>query len=366
MLSVLIPFRATFGSQRERILHRILQLWAQVPGVQLCLGTDGGDGDELFSVARAFNAARSSAAGDRLLLVGADHVPPDEQTLARILADLEVRPWIGVFAKTWQLTEGATEQVLAGAEPSTVAGQHTLIPSCEGIVALRADAWDAVGGMDARFVGYGPEDRAFRVALETAFPDGIGAGSGHVISLWHEPAPRDRVRANQAIYREYTDALQAARRAREIRAMDPNSATGQQIRAALDAATTPDQRRAAEKAAAAAGLVLSAGEPAETAPEPEAVEQTRAVDELAPPPADETLPPAPVDDTKTDAGPAEQTNEEETVSLEDAAAARKAAAEESGQGLNTPPAKRTAPAKRTTAAPTAENSPATSAPAGEL
>lgn len=53
------------------------------------------------------------------------------------------------------------------------------------IVVSRA-AWDAVGGFDEEFVGWGHEDVAFRIACETLAPGGLSDLNGTIWHLWHE------------------------------------------------------------------------------------------------------------------------------------------------------------------------------------
>lgn len=71
-------------------------------------------------------------------------------------------------------------------------------------IVVSRDAWDMAGGFDARFVGWGHEDVAFRIALQAFAPGGLRGRRGLIWHLWHErkgPASR-----NMLLKRRYVDA----------------------------------------------------------------------------------------------------------------------------------------------------------------
>jgi len=209
MISVLVPWRST-DEHRIRAWHYNRLRW-QGLDVQLCVSSDGRT-EGPFSVARALNRARQQAAGDVLAMFGADHIPPAPEKLAWIAARLEASPWTAVYAGTLVLGENDTARVLGGATPELYAETRAhRIGMCEGILAMRADVWDDVGGEDERFEGWGSEDTAFRVALAALYPNGRPDGEGDVIALWHAEAPRDQTPANIARCDEYMAAASAGR-----------------------------------------------------------------------------------------------------------------------------------------------------------
>lgn len=181
MISVLIPWRS-------QDLHRILAWdynrarW-EASGVQLCVADDDRT-EGPFSLARAVNKARRQATGEYLAIFGADHIPPTPDKLAWIADRLRQHPWTAVYALTRIFAPDRTARILRGQLPTPVMKSH-VIHACEGIVALRAEVWDDVGGMDERFEGWGAEDTAFKAVLFALYPDGRGDGVGEAWALWH-------------------------------------------------------------------------------------------------------------------------------------------------------------------------------------
>ncbi|MET7795659.1 galactosyltransferase-related protein [Streptomyces decoyicus] len=77
-----------------------------------------------------------------------------------------------------------------------------------GVLVMRADAWQAAGGMDERFTGWGFEDAAFHAAVRTVHGDVI-RHQGVIHHLWH-PSDIDfstpAYAANRALCQRYEDA----------------------------------------------------------------------------------------------------------------------------------------------------------------
>lgn len=82
-----------------------------------------------------------------------------------------------------------------------------------GITVITRAAFDLVGGIDARFLGWGGEDLTFGWALETLVNDGY-RGLGQLVHLWHpHPAPNLRgSAASEALVATYKAARNIPRR----------------------------------------------------------------------------------------------------------------------------------------------------------
>lgn len=208
-ISVLIPFRST-DPQRIRLWNWLRPQWESLSDVELCSTADADDPDERFSFARGANRCRNLAIGDVLLVHGADQLPPTPQAWDRIRQVMAERPWMWVYAETLECDAWSTRLILEGHPPDAIAAGR-LLDHNFAVYAVRADVWDAVGGLDERLIGWGPEDAIFRLVLRNLYPDGLDQGEGVMRALWHEPAPKDRLAVNNGFYDEYMNAINAGR-----------------------------------------------------------------------------------------------------------------------------------------------------------
>lgn len=199
-LSILIPWRSDNGS-RARAFDYILPRWLST-GADVCIGQDDPDGP--FNCSRAQNRAFRLAKHDRLVMFGADQIP-DPEVLASVVHTFETEdwPWFPVCAQTAYYTRQDTEQILTGLkDPFSTPFEYTL-PFCTGVIALTRGSYEAVGGMDERFSGWGYEDAAFRQSLAGLF--GAPPALPHTLRcLWHETNHRIAVSPNEVLMRDYT------------------------------------------------------------------------------------------------------------------------------------------------------------------
>lgn len=169
---------------------------------------------EVFSRARALNvAARAAGKWDVALIGDADTVQDVDaahRTLARTPEVGLVIPWTHRI----KLSQEGTLKLVRGG-PGAVTyhdrdPRDTTAPWGGGatLMVSRA-AFQAVGGFDERFEGYGNEDLAFHAAVETLV---VGAGAPHeaglVWHLWHRPArmvgtKRAATRPNRELWDRY-------------------------------------------------------------------------------------------------------------------------------------------------------------------
>jgi len=101
-------------------------------------------------------------------------------------------------------------------KPVTVRGEAHF----SSLVAVPRAHWDALGGMDDRFVGWGAEDDAFQAAY-SALCGAIYRAEGDCHHLWHPPSPERNTnsplyRANLALLRRYGSARKSAPRMRAL------------------------------------------------------------------------------------------------------------------------------------------------------
>lgn len=141
-----------------------------------------------FTRAAARNMAVDSVASGVVILHDADMLLPDEaygELTAR--AEATGRLVIG-YHQYRPLDHGQTLRVLAGADPFDITPRETTEGwSVGGVIALTAESWREVGGMDPRFRGWGGEDFAFAHACSVVLGP-IDRLRTPAVHLWHPHA----------------------------------------------------------------------------------------------------------------------------------------------------------------------------------
>jgi hypothetical protein len=97
------------------------------------------------------------------------------------------------FDVRYDLHQRGSERVMAGHTGSWkpyVARTYTDMVS--SVVILTRELWDAIGGFDESFVGWGFEDNAFACAAETFSGQPIRKLRGDVWHFWHPTAPEGK------------------------------------------------------------------------------------------------------------------------------------------------------------------------------
>jgi hypothetical protein len=196
-----MPYRGATEHRRQLFGYTTAR-WRELP-VELCVGVHDGPGP--FSLATAVNRAAQQATGDVYLIFGCDHLPPSAAKLAWIEGRLAEHPWTPAFAAVRILSERATRAILDGSPPAEQQHDAQHIPMCTGILAMRAEVFWDVGGMDERFRGWGYEDTAFRLTLATLHGSSPPA-HGELWSLWHPIESRAQATRNERLYLEYERA----------------------------------------------------------------------------------------------------------------------------------------------------------------
>jgi hypothetical protein len=196
MTSVLIPWRTDHGP-REAAFRHLLGVWSELD-LEVCVGEDDPEGP--FNFSRGLNRAYHKATSDHLVIFGADCVP-DAGVLARVPVRLASEPWFPLFYQTGYYSQQDTQRILAG-DPPAAPFEH-LVPFCTGVLAFTREVFEAVGGMDERFAGWGMEDAALRRTLANLYGDS-SSEPATLSCLWHPEDVRGKASERSwELIREY-------------------------------------------------------------------------------------------------------------------------------------------------------------------
>lgn len=204
-VAVLIPTGGTECPWRARALEYVIDHYrTNHRGWEIHLG----EHPEPWSKGAAVADAYRQTDARMLVLADADSfVAPD--VLSAAVAAATVDGWAMPHAMVHRLSQRATERLYAGGPidlDDLARGAYRGVKG-GGIVAITRDAYETVGGIDPRFVGWGGEDIAFNWAL-TALINGGARMAGDLVHLWHpHPAPDLRGSAeSEALLARYTAA----------------------------------------------------------------------------------------------------------------------------------------------------------------
>ena len=192
-VQVCVP-RAPSGPERDRLHEWTARAWEKT-GLKPVFASDGSEGEvttDRFSHPRAINAAVGEGdPTDVLVIADADTFPDITSLEDRIYAANEGR-W---SCPAWyvNLSEQTTVRILEQAEYfrhavgiAELSADHVWQggTSWAGVVVVRRDQFDAVGGYDERFDGWAADDIAFAMSMETMH--GPVTRMGTVYHLYHE------------------------------------------------------------------------------------------------------------------------------------------------------------------------------------
>lgn len=211
---ILVPRRRDRG-YRDRVWAWVRAWWErELPELTVY---EGHHEKGLFNRSAAVNAAAqaATAAGpwDVALIIDADVICNPERVREAIAqAATEGNRLVLPFSRRHNLNPIGTRRIMEGDRGSwTRFIARTYTEMCSSCVAIPRPLWDAVGGFDERFSGWGFEDNAFAAACETMGGAGLTTIEGELWHLFHPTAPEGKpgtpsFRANRA----RADAYQAA------------------------------------------------------------------------------------------------------------------------------------------------------------
>lgn len=137
----------------------------------------------------AVDAAVKLSPARVLVIADADVLVPVEALQRSVLAVTCGAAWSQPHGEVFRLSQDTTARVYTEALPGrprwlprrALANRQHTGPHGGGIVVLTRDAYDTVGGIDPRFVGWGGEDISFARALDTL----VGPCLRFDAPMWH-------------------------------------------------------------------------------------------------------------------------------------------------------------------------------------
>lgn len=184
---MLVPRRSDSGSYRDIAWDWVKNFWQEkLPNLQIFVGEpDPGP----FNRSQAVNKAAKAAGGwDLAVVADADSFANPAQLIAAIETADEQGHVIFAFNRFCYLSEEGSQLAMDG--------ERSLEPYVEydyegrsSLLVVPRPVWDAVGGFDEGFVGWGEEDIGFYLASQTmAWDEGyppIVSIPGECWHLWH-------------------------------------------------------------------------------------------------------------------------------------------------------------------------------------
>lgn len=203
-VSVIVPYRS--GCEwRARAWDYVRRRYQQHhPEWDLIEGSCEGEWSKGAAVADALGHTDSSV----LVLADADSYT-DPATMRQAVDRVHETGWVVPHFKVFRLGIHGTNRVYRG-DPvhfgHTIRAAYVGLPG-GGITVITRDAYEAVGGIDPRFLGWGGEDISFGWALDALIGPPLRL-EGDLWHLWH-PHPAPRLRGSpesEALVARYTAA----------------------------------------------------------------------------------------------------------------------------------------------------------------
>ncbi len=179
-----------------------------LPQVEICTGHDE---SELFCRSKAVNKAAQKATGDIFIVIDAD-VIFNPGLLEKIASVIHLHPWIIPFKNAILLTKEATRRLIKEGLPAKVRIkeddiERSYLGKGQLMNVMKRECFEAVHGLDERFRGWGLEDFAFRLSLDTICGKHFSMDE-NIYHLWHPRAKRNHINAsmNKSLYIRYLNA----------------------------------------------------------------------------------------------------------------------------------------------------------------
>lgn len=238
-VTVAIPWRPD-GGARDRALAWVLERFAALhPDYEVVLGScpEG----EPWNKGKAVADALTRATGLTLVMADADCALPSPALAEAVaLVTSGEAPWVVPHTTVHRLDRESTASVIGGPPDSDGFGGGLIRPTYEGyagggFVVVDRGAYEGVGGIPDRFEGWGSEDEALAMVLDTL----VGEHVRLPYDLWHLWHPAGK-RQKDPRAQKNIQMLRAFRRA----VGDPEAMWSVVHGAPVSVPATREQRRA--------------------------------------------------------------------------------------------------------------------------
>ena len=215
---ILVPYRPD-GGHRDR-LWGFTRTWlaGHHPDLPIHVGSSP---DGPFNRSAAINeAARAAGDWDVAVVCDSDTVVPPAHLDEAVVAAHATGLLASALSSVVELTRRSTDRLLADedTDPATLGKIRTRRKedlTQSSVLAIPRALWDAVGGFDEQFCGWGCEDNAFWIAATLMGGAKPLRTNGSAYHLWHEKASKIKLldpifRTNFFRLRRYGKAETAA------------------------------------------------------------------------------------------------------------------------------------------------------------
>ncbi len=203
-VAVVTPRRAD-GGRRDDLWAWVKDRWHREHPTFAVF--EGHHDDGPFNRAAALNRAIAAADGaDVFVIADSDSFCGAEQITQAINRAVITGQVTFAYDRFSYLSRKMSDRIMRGFNGAWEPGVEWTLPNtCSSMVVVPAHLWAEMGAADEGFVGWGGEDIAISLALQT-FGGGMQRVPGVVWHLWHAPAPHthddvwpDRMRLYEAV-----------------------------------------------------------------------------------------------------------------------------------------------------------------------
>ncbi len=204
-MTVIVPWRE---SPSRVPAFEALQRWYAEYLPEFDLRTvDATDG--IFNLAACRNVGVAALSSDEVVVINDADTLPEPAALREAVAAAATSGLVHLpYTEYRWLGESGTAQVMAGREVSECTVEQVVETACSGVYVTTRRTWDAHGGQDERFRGWGFEDAAWYLAHETLLGAAPVRHAGRVYALSHVAEIRAGTHydANASLMERYRDA----------------------------------------------------------------------------------------------------------------------------------------------------------------